>query len=117
LACLNVKREARLSARTKGEIFAPGRSWQAARSSIQGHARKVYLKAHPQPTCLVCGYAKHVEVCHLRDVADWPDDATLAEINHLENLVGLCPTHHWELDHGALDEPLVAAAGLEPATP
>jgi hypothetical protein len=43
-------------------------------------------------------------VCHRRDVADFPDTATVREINALSNLVGLCPTHHWEFDNGCLDE-------------
>jgi predicted restriction endonuclease len=27
----------------------------------------------------------------------------MTEINHIDNLVGLCPTHHWEFDAGLID--------------
>ena len=29
-------------------------------------------------------------------------DAKIEEINNIDNLVALCPTCHWELDHGYL---------------
>lgn len=101
-----------LGPRTKGELFASRKNWQSARSSIQTTARRAFLRANPHPTCdaLVrgspCGYAKHVEVAHRRDVSSFPDSALISEINDLTNLVGLCPLHHWEFDHQKLDEPL-----------
>lgn len=93
---------------TKGELFSNRKSWQSARSSIQKEARKVYFAHHGDPHCIAvgCGYRKHVEVSHRRDVADFPDDSLISEINDLKNLAGLCPTHHWEFDHDALDKPL-----------
>lgn len=106
LPCLRAVQAARTAARTKGELFLTQKSWQGARSTIQEHARKIYFQAHPNPSCQVCGYTKHVEVCHVRNVADWPDEATFGEINDSENLAGLCPTHHWEFDNDALDTPL-----------
>jgi len=105
-------RGAILGARTKGEIFAARDNWQSARNAIQKLARAIFFAAHPQPICgaLVsgapCGYSKHIEVCHRRDVAAFPDEALLSAINHIDNLVGLCPTHHWEFDHDAMDAPL-----------
>lgn len=67
-------------------------------SLIRQHARKVGLFE----SCDVCGYDKHVEVCHVKPIASFLDDATLNEINAPENLRGLCPNHHWELDNGML---------------
>lgn len=53
--------------------------------------------------CKYCGYDKHVEVCHIKPIQDFPDDAMyIAEINAPENLIKLCPNHHWELDYGDL---------------
>ena len=34
---------------------------------------------------------------------DFDDNNTIAEINDISNLIGLCPNHHWEYDNGLLD--------------
>jgi predicted restriction endonuclease len=52
--------------------------------------------------CAICGYNQHVEAAHRRPVSDFPDEATVSEINEPANLVYLCPNHHWEHDHGLL---------------
>lgn len=88
--------------RTKGELFLNRKNWQSARSSIQHHARKVYFDSNPTPKCAICGYTNHVEVAHIKAVADFSDDATISDINSISNLVGLCPNHHWEYDNGML---------------
>lgn len=72
----------------------------------------MFFRAYPSPTCAAleagrpCGYSKHVETAHRRGVADFPNTALVSEINDLANLVGLCPTHHWEFDHKKLESPL-----------
>jgi len=66
---------------------------------LQGHARRVFFSAFKTTSCHVCGYSKHVEIAHKRAVADFPVTATVGEINNLENLMSLCPNHHWEHDH------------------
>ena len=63
------------------------------------------MALNPIPSCIACGYSKHVEVCHIRAVADFSGTALLEEINQDTNLVGLCPNHHWEFDHGLLELP------------
>ena len=87
---------------TKGELFQTSKSWQGARSAIQRHAHDTYMLRNPNPACIFCGYATHVEVAHRRAVADFPDTATLTEINASTNLIALCPNHHWELDTGMI---------------
>lgn len=52
--------------------------------------------------CAACGYAKHVEVCHIRPICDFPKDALVSEVNALDNLILLCPNCHWEFDSGLL---------------
>lgn len=68
---------------------------------IRAHARQLLPPRGGR--CVVCSYDKFVEICHIRPVADFPDSATLFEINAPDNLIRLCPNHHWELDHGDLD--------------
>lgn len=55
------------------------------------------------PVCRVCDYRRHVEVSHIKAVSSFTDDVTVARINEVNNLVFLCPTHHWEFDNGYLD--------------
>jgi predicted restriction endonuclease len=52
--------------------------------------------------CMECGYNKHVEVCHIKSVSEFDEDSLVTEINHIDNLIGLCPTHHWEFDNKLL---------------
>jgi hypothetical protein len=68
--------------------------------------------------CAACGYSLHVDICHIRDVANFPDTAILGEVNDSANLVALDKRCHWEFDHGYLayvGGRIVAGAGLEPA--
>lgn len=51
------------------------------------------------PRVCRCGYAKHVEVCHIRAVRSFPKETLLREVNDIDNLLHLCPNCHWEFDH------------------
>ncbi len=89
--------------RTKGELFKNSSSYQHARSHIARHARFIYFSSEKQKSCLLCGYDKHFHVCHIKDVKGFPGEAKIVdEINHIDNLLALCPTHHWEFDNGHL---------------
>ena len=116
-ACWDARKLGQL---TLGALVRRRRSRSAARRSIADHARRVFLRDHPDPFCAVCGYKKHVETAHRKEVAQFNDDALVSEINDPANLIGLCPTHHWEFDHNMLDEPAdllrpeVGVVGLEP---
>lgn len=68
---------------------------------LRQDARRQYLVARAH-RCSRCGYDKHIEVCHKRPLSSFPLEATIAEVNDLANLVGLCPNCHWEFDHGLL---------------
>ena len=52
---------------------------------------------------MVCGYDKTYEVAHIKAVSEFSDDALISEINDINNLIALCPNHHWEFDHLQLD--------------
>lgn len=70
--------------------------------SIRNHAKAIMRCAAVARVCAVCGYQNGIQVCHIRGISTFPTEATVGEINSLENLVYLCPNHHWELDHGLL---------------
>lgn len=79
-----------------------GKNWWSYRTPIQKHARLVYERSDRPKFCVVCGESHPYQVCHKKPVTEFPNTATVKEINALTNLVTLCPTHHWQLDHGIL---------------
>lgn len=88
---------------TKGEVFDKYSNWQCARSQIQKHARKVYADSDKPKECCVCGYDKHYEVAHIKAVSEFDDEVLVSEINDIDNLIALCPNHHWEYDNTDFD--------------
>lgn len=88
--------------KSKGDLIKSRSNWWAARVPIAKHARKVYLKSNKPLECLICKYSLHIEICHIKPVSDFTDDALLREINDVNNLIALCPNHHWEFDNGKL---------------
>ena len=52
--------------------------------------------------CQVCGYIKHVNLCHIKPIREFSGDSLLSEINAPSNNLVLCPNHHWEFDHNML---------------
>jgi predicted restriction endonuclease len=71
-------------------------------AQIRSRARYVYSRSHLPEVCFICGYDKHVEICHVRAINDFPNDTPVAIVNDLANLVALCPNCHWEFDNGLL---------------
>lgn len=70
-------------------------------SQIREHARSEAVIL--DDVCVNCGYDKHVEVCHKKDIPSFTDDTLIKEINALYNLVKLCKNCHWESHNGYLD--------------
>ena len=42
-------------------------------------------------------------MAHIKAVSDYDNDTLISEINDINNLVALCPNHHWEYDNNLLD--------------
>lgn len=93
----------RVESKTKSDIFSDYANWQSARSTIAKNARKIYERSGKPKECLICGYDKHYEVCHIKAVSEFSEDAKIGEVNSVDNLIALCPNHHWEYDSGLLD--------------
>ena len=78
--------------------------------------------------CANCGYDKHVELCHINDVADFSDDVPLSVVNSIDNIIQLCRNCHWELGNELIFKglsnrwdilnyiELARPAGVEPAS-
>ena len=88
---------------TKGELFNNRINYQSARSDIRRHAQKTFESSSKEKHCKICGYDKHYEVAHIKAVSEFSDNTLISEINDLDNLVALCPNHHWEYDNGLLN--------------
>lgn len=90
--------------KTKGELFSNNKNWQSARSSIRRSAQKIFKKSGKECKCILCGYDKYIEVAHVKAVSEFDNSSLISEINNINNLVPLCPNHHWEFDNNRLDE-------------
>lgn len=90
---------------TKGELLARHKSRFSVRAKIRVIAKILFVESGRLHECANCGYDKTVNVCHIKAVSDFDDEATIGEINALSNLIGLCPNCHWEYDHGILKLP------------
>jgi len=89
-------------------------------ATVWAHAKRVFFASPLPKECWICGYFKHIDVCHIKPVAGFADATLICEINNLKNLMGLCRNHHWEFDHGQLSkedkEKLVLPVGFEPTS-
>lgn len=81
---------------------------------IRKAARDIAKNMGMLERCSVCSYNTHVECCHIKPIADYSDDTLVSTINHPNNLCGLCPNHHWELDHRILK--MATLLGFKPKT-
>lgn len=99
---LNIIKKDSVLDKTKGELFKERKNWQSARTAIRKLAQKIYLANVKTPKCSICGYSHHVEVAHIKAVSEFDDNTLISEINSIDNLIGLCPNHHWEYDNGII---------------
>lgn len=99
----NLKSAVDISSLTKAQLFDRYKQWQTARSLIAKMARQSFNNSDKPKQCIICGYDKHYEVSHIKAVSDFDGSATIAEINNINNLIALCPNHHWEYDNDILD--------------
>jgi hypothetical protein len=61
-----------------------------------------YVLKNSKRECLICGYNKILEVCHIKPVSDFLSTDLVSDINKINNLAYLCPNHHKELDKNLL---------------
>lgn len=89
---------------TKKEVFSKSKNWQSARTCIRKIASKIFSSSGNSRKCIICGYDKHIEIAHIKSISSFSDDSLISEINDINNLVALCPNHHWEFDNGVLSK-------------
>lgn len=67
--------------------------------NVRNHAHRVVDLLDRKRECSVCGYSKYVELCHIKGISTYDSSTKLSIVNHPDNLIYLCPNHHWELDN------------------
>jgi hypothetical protein len=88
-----------LTEQTLGEYISGRKKDSNRYTAIRKHAQAV-MKDEPKKCS--CGYDKHVECCHIKDIKDFDLNEEIININSKENLIYLCRNCHWEFDHGML---------------
>jgi hypothetical protein len=73
-----------------------------AHSRIRELARVAYYRSGKTSNCYICGYTLKIDVAHIKAISSYDDATPVSVVNSIDNLVGLCPNHHWEFDHGHL---------------
>ncbi len=86
--------------RTLGDIQVSARYQNNAK--MRDVARHEYKRSGRPHICQNCGYARPIEICHIRTINAFPDDTPVAVVSDLDKLIALCPNCHWEFDHGLL---------------
>ena len=67
---------------------------------IRDSAKRVYRNSNKPNKCARCGYDKHYHVCHIKPIHLFDPTVPVSVVNHIDNLIALCPNCHWELDNG-----------------
>jgi hypothetical protein len=87
---------------SKEYLFLNSKNWQSARTTIRKHAALVFEESKIEKKCFYCGYDKTIEIAHIKSVSSFSKDSLIKDINALNNIIALCPNHHWEYDHGLI---------------
>lgn len=101
IECLTEQKFLASLERKKSDVVSNGAS-RAKFNQIRKMARKILSKSNIEKKCKICSFDAHVEVCHIKSIASFDNNALMKEINSLENLVYLCPNHHTMLDKGLI---------------
>jgi ribosomal protein L40E len=74
-------------------------------NDVRKHARNILLK-NKDKKCLLCSsreFDEILEACHIKGIMTFDLDTKISEINKIENLVWLCPSHHKMFDKGLIN--------------
>jgi hypothetical protein len=69
--------------------------------NVRHHAHRFAELHNLRTRCKICNY-EHTQLCHIKRIGDFDKNTKIKEINSKENIIFLCPTHHWELDNNIL---------------
>mgnify|MGYP000873201064 CR=1 FL=1 len=89
--------------KTLGDLIYHNHHKSSAFALVRSRARSILNRERITKECIICKYNLHVEVCHIKAISLYSLDTLVSEINNLNNLVYLCPNHHWEFDNKLLE--------------
>lgn len=69
-------------------------------SRVRTWAKKILNFTGREFKCELCNESCVLDVCHIKAISSFPETALCGEVNHLDNLIYLCPTHHVYFDKG-----------------
>ncbi len=67
--------------------------------NIRHNAILIMKNSNKEKVCSLCGWDKHVEVHHIKNIGSFEDTVKISEINSLDNLIYVCPNCHWVLEN------------------
>jgi hypothetical protein len=73
-------------------------------NQVRKHAREAADRYDIPNECKICQFDRYTEVCHIKGIADFTEDAKLKTVNSASNLMRLCPNHHKLFDKEMLTE-------------
>lgn len=100
--CTNKYRSKKMLKNTIGSYININNPGVNKFTNVRKHARKTLEESGIIKSCKICSFNTYVEVCHIKAISSFPLDTTLSEVNHIDNLVYLCPNHHILLDKGLI---------------
>lgn len=74
-------------------------------NAVRAHARKFMKQSNIVKECIKCKtneFKDILEVCHIKALKDFSEETLIKEVNSLNNLIYLCPSHHTLLDKGLI---------------
>ena len=66
--------------------------------TIRSQSRKKYKNIFGDMKCVHCKHIGSTQVCHIKAIKDFTKLSSIEDINHISNLIGLCPNCHIDLD-------------------
>ena len=67
-----------------------GRDINQYHARLRDLSRREYERSSKPKRCCNCGWAYHYHICHIKPVADFNENQSVAEVNHIDNLTALC---------------------------
>ena len=103
--CRNKQKQQNIKNKTLG-YFVENKSYLSSKcTEIRKDAKRTLMDSNVEKVCAYCKnheFDEILEVHHLKGILEHDLNATINEINSLENLVWLCPNHHAMLEKGLI---------------
>lgn len=103
--CRNKEKANKIKQRTLFHYVGGKKYLSTKCGEIRKDARRVIESSDKEKVCAFCGnhdFDEILEVHHIKGILDFDLNATIAEINDIDNLIWLCPNHHRMLELGLI---------------